>query len=323
MDYVRSKRIAVQYDLDDFEQALARAEASAASIPRVTAAVVEPTASYTLCGESVALVHDARKGETVAVRGQGIAPALATIDVFKQRGLDRIPTGPGPDWATLSGNGVDYPSPSRWYRFMKAVGRQFGGHPRRAGRHPGTHEIGFDSAADTVALRHTARNREGFARGALKAAQWIADKKGISIAMEPASRDAEVFCDAEAVHQILSNLLDNALKYTPDGGSIVVAARAPDDDFVEIEVRDTGIGIPHEELPRLFERFYRVDKARSRELGGTGLGLAIVKHLVRAQGGDIRVESQVNKGSTFAFTLPVQESASPISSKVQQELTIP
>ena len=77
--------------------------------------------------------------------------------------------------------------------------------------------------------------------------------------------------------------------------------------MLEVFVRDTGIGIPAEDQSRLFERFYRVDKARSRELGGTGLGLAIVKHLVRTHGGEVRVESELNKGSTFYFTLPMEE----------------
>jgi two-component system phosphate regulon sensor histidine kinase PhoR len=77
--------------------------------------------------------------------------------------------------------------------------------------------------------------------------------------------------------------------------------------MMEFFVRDTGIGIPEEDLPRLFERFYRVDKARSRELGGTGLGLSIVKHLVASHGGTMRVESHVHQGSTFAFTLPVNQ----------------
>jgi two-component system phosphate regulon sensor histidine kinase PhoR len=137
----------------------------------------------------------------------------------------------------------------------------------------------------------------------------IAEKKDIEISMEPAPRKAEVFCDSEAVHQIISNLLDNAIKYTPQGGQITVGAfqRPTDPAHYEIFVRDTGIGIPPDDLPRLFERFYRVDKARSRELGGTGLGLAIVKHLVQSQGGEVRVSSEVNKGSTFSFTLPVDD----------------
>jgi two-component system phosphate regulon sensor histidine kinase PhoR len=142
--------------------------------------------------------------------------------------------------------------------------------------------------------------------------------------VEPAA--AEVFCDAEAVHQILTNLLDNAIKYTPDGGTVTVGARqtgVPGDPACRVEfyVRDTGSGIPADDLPRLFERFYRVDKARSRALGGTGLGLAIVKHLARSQNGEVRVESQVDKGSTFFVSLPVQDWASSPAAPSQRELT--
>jgi two-component system phosphate regulon sensor histidine kinase PhoR len=131
---------------------------------------------------------------------------------------------------------------------------------------------------------------------------------------------AEVFCDAEAVHQILTNLLDNAIKYTPDGGIVTVGARQLGAS-VEFFVRDTGSGIPADDLPRLFERFYRVDKARSRALGGTGLGLAIVKHLARSQNGEVRVESQVDKGSTFFFTLPIQDLGLSDAAPIQKELT--
>ncbi|MDE3164315.1 MAG: PAS domain-containing sensor histidine kinase, partial [Acidobacteriota bacterium] len=140
----------------------------------------------------------------------------------------------------------------------------------------------------------------------------IAEKSQIRLFEDPAPDDALVFCDSEAVSQILSNLLDNAIKYTPAGGEITLGAR-PAGNMVEFFVRDTGIGIPPEDLPRLFERFYRVDKARSRELGGTGLGLSIVKHLVAAHNGTIRVESAPQKGSTFFFTLPVDESLLPVA----------
>lgn len=156
--------------------------------------------------------------------------------------------------------------------------------------------------------------------------QPLADKKQVEIVIEPAPADTEVFGDSEAVHQILSNLMDNALKYTPAGNKIYVGAHAlegSNPEKVEIYVRDTGIGIPEQELPRLFERFYRVDKARSRELGGTGLGLAIVKHLARAQGGEARVESVLNQGSTFIFTLPVHDLGLQESGAVQPELTTP
>jgi len=112
------------------------------------------------------------------------------------------------------------------------------------------------------------------------------------------------WCDEEAFLQILDNLLDNAVRYTPDGGKIEVNwGRGK--DFVIIEVRDNGVGIPEADLPRIFERFYRVDKARSKQLGGTGLGLSIVKHLAQAMNGTITATSQVGKGTSFTLQLPV------------------
>lgn len=111
------------------------------------------------------------------------------------------------------------------------------------------------------------------------------------------------WADEEAVDQILENLVDNALKYTPEGGRISVHWHA-DSDSVYLEVEDSGIGIPESDLPRIFERFYRVDKARSRELGGTGLGLAIVKHLVQALHGSVQAKSRVGEGTTFIVRLP-------------------
>jgi two-component system, OmpR family, phosphate regulon sensor histidine kinase PhoR len=116
-----------------------------------------------------------------------------------------------------------------------------------------------------------------------------------------------VRADREAIHQVFSNLIDNAMKYGRAGGRIVLGARPAKRGIefgVEFYVQDFGAGIPSEHLPRLFERFYRVDKARSRESGGTGLGLAIAKHIMLAHGGSIRAESELNHGSTFLFTLP-------------------
>lgn len=112
----------------------------------------------------------------------------------------------------------------------------------------------------------------------------------------------QVIGNREAMTQIADNLLSNAIKYTPDGGAVRLTLRQ-NKDGASFEVRDTGYGIPEDQLPRIFERFYRVDKARSRELGGTGLGLSIVKHLVAAMNGKVTVESQVGKGSAFAVTL--------------------
>jgi two-component system phosphate regulon sensor histidine kinase PhoR len=113
-----------------------------------------------------------------------------------------------------------------------------------------------------------------------------------------------VLADREAIHQVFSNLIGNAVKYGAAGGKIVLGARAVP-HAVEFFVRDFGAGIPSEHLPRLFERFYRVDKARSRESGGTGLGLAIAKHIMLAHGGSIRAESELAHGSTFLFRLPI------------------
>jgi two-component system phosphate regulon sensor histidine kinase PhoR len=111
------------------------------------------------------------------------------------------------------------------------------------------------------------------------------------------------WADRRAVEQILTNLLDNAAKYTHAGGHIEVRIE-PEPEHIRLEVRDDGIGIPKEDLPRIFERFYRVEKARSRDLGGTGLGLAIVKHLIQSMGGEIYVESELGRGSSFSILLP-------------------
>jgi two-component system phosphate regulon sensor histidine kinase PhoR len=113
-----------------------------------------------------------------------------------------------------------------------------------------------------------------------------------------------VKADRDRLAQILINLVDNAVKYTPAGGQVTVSAHAAPPGMVEITVRDTGVGIPAADLPRITERFYRVDKARSRELGGTGLGLAIVKHLVIVHGGELQIASELDKGTTVRFTLP-------------------
>src|SRR5207245_6020201 len=107
----------------------------------------------------------------------------------------------------------------------------------------------------------------------------------------------------EALAEILDNLVDNALKYTPARGTITLRWFAEDGQAI-LQVADTGVGIPEKDLPRIFERFYRVDKARSRELGGTGLGLSIVKHLVGAMRGTVRASSRLGEGTTFHVRLP-------------------
>jgi two-component system, OmpR family, phosphate regulon sensor histidine kinase PhoR len=132
----------------------------------------------------------------------------------------------------------------------------------------------------------------------------LAATRGVELSlMNTASSPVSV--DRDAIQQVFSNLIDNALKYGHTGKKILVGA-CETEEGVQFYVRDFGAGIPSDHLPRLFERFYRVDKARSRESGGTGLGLAIAKHVVRAHGGTIKAESELNHGSTFYFTLPRQ-----------------
>lgn len=129
-------------------------------------------------------------------------------------------------------------------------------------------------------------------------------KKNLRVENLMPEKIPQVQADAAQIVQVLVNLVDNAIKYTASGGSIAIFAKEAG-RFVQVEVRDSGIGIPDADLPRVFERFYRVDKARSRERGGTGLGLSIVKHIIQAHGGEVSVESRLGEGSTFRFTLPI------------------
>ena len=126
--------------------------------------------------------------------------------------------------------------------------------------------------------------------------------KGVVLLVKSTSRDTQVLGDEDGLVQMLNNLVDNALKYTPAGGQVTIDWNAKGEQ-VCISVQDSGIGIPADHLARVFERFYRVDKARSRELGGTGLGLSIVKHLAQSLGGSVSVESRLGEGSTFTITL--------------------
>jgi len=130
-----------------------------------------------------------------------------------------------------------------------------------------------------------------------------AKTKAIEIRKDLPKQLPKVLMDDTAIAQVLLNLVDNAIKYNKISGSVLISAK-DEGHSVKVFVQDTGIGIPQEDLPRIFERFYRVDKARSRELGGTGLGLSIVKHIVSAHQGDVFVESTPGRGSTLSFTLP-------------------
>ena len=170
-----------------------------------------------------------------------------------------------------------------------------------------------------------------------------AERGGVKLLQEFPPELPMLLGDSDRLQQVLLNLIDNAIKYTPAGGIVTVAAetvQSPDStvrilqsqgqnpgemeidvelegEWIEVTVADTGCGIPETEIPRLTQRFYRVDKARSRKLGGTGLGLAIVKHIVQAHGGSLHIESQLNQGTTVRLFLPLSapysESASPLA----------
>ncbi len=129
-----------------------------------------------------------------------------------------------------------------------------------------------------------------------------AKDKGIGITAEIPEDLPKVRGDRDRLEQVVVNLLDNAIKYTPSGGSVRLKARSAGGG-VSVDIEDTGIGIPEDDMPRIFERFYRVDKARSRELEGTGLGLAIVKHIIQGHNGKLHVKSTLGEGSTFSFSI--------------------
>jgi two-component system phosphate regulon sensor histidine kinase PhoR len=130
----------------------------------------------------------------------------------------------------------------------------------------------------------------------------VAEERRVELAAAPTPALPRVLVDPDQLKQILANLLDNALKYTEPGGRVELSAESWKGG-ARVTVRDTGVGIPETDLPRVFERFYRVDKARERSVGGTGLGLSIVKHLVEANGGEVSVESRQPGGTSFRFTL--------------------
>lgn len=170
----------------------------------------------------------------------------------------------------------------------------------------GEQKLATAPASASEILRETAANLTDLAK-----------QRGIALEID-SSPDVEVLADRDAVQQVFNNLIENALNYASSGRRIVMGA-AEANGSVEFYVRDFGPGIASEHLPRLFERFYRVDKARSRETGGTGLGLAIVKHIILNHGGIVRAESQLGHGTTFRFTLPL---AQPNSHDIHSPVTL-
>jgi len=147
-------------------------------------------------------------------------------------------------------------------------------------------------------------NFADLARQAVRAGQVTAEEKGQDLDAELPDTEVMVWGDRQNLSQLLDNLIDNAIKYTPNDGSITVKV-SKDDENAILQVTDTGIGISPQFQQRVFERFYRVDKARSQSLGGTGLGLSIVKNIAEKHGGSIDVKSQLGSGSSFTIKLPL------------------
>jgi two-component system, OmpR family, phosphate regulon sensor histidine kinase PhoR len=199
---------------------------------------------------------------------------------------------------TLLGGALDEPEHAR--RFLEVAFR----HTERLGRLLNDLTDLSNIELGKVSLRLTPTPLKPVVDSVVEIVEAKARDGGVTLTAEAAG-GLMVHADHDRLAQILINLVDNAVKYTPAGGAVSVRARALDGGRVELAVSDTGVGIPHADLPRITERFYRVDKARSRELGGTGLGLAIVKHLVLAHGGELAVESEEGQGTTVRVTLPV------------------
>jgi two-component system, OmpR family, phosphate regulon sensor histidine kinase PhoR len=169
-------------------------------------------------------------------------------------------------------------------------------------------------------LRRTAVEAGVVIGAALEVLHGKAEQREVTLEEQIAPGLPALDADQDRLEQAVLNLVDNAIKYTPRGGRVTVRARALAADevpevlrrsdgpgFCELVVADTGVGVPPDDLPRLTERFYRVDKARSRELGGTGLGLAIVKHIVQAHGGALQIQSELGKGTTVRLVLPTHD----------------
>ncbi len=161
--------------------------------------------------------------------------------------------------------------------------------------------------AGTLKLVCQAENIAGLINQTVTVVQAKALAKGLTISAVLSEMLPLVNIDAHRISQVLRNLLENAIAYTASGGSITVAVKRQDNRMIEVSVTDTGQGIPAEELPFIFERFYRVDKSRTRATGGSGLGLTIARRLVEAHGGKITAQSEQGKGSRFSFTLPALE----------------
>jgi two-component system phosphate regulon sensor histidine kinase PhoR len=199
---------------------------------------------------------------------------------------------------TLLGGALEEPENAR--RFLEIVFR----HTERLGRLVNDLTDLSNIELGKVALRIEPTAVDEVVESVLTIIEPRAEQGQVGLRADLPADLPRVRADRDRLAQILINLVDNGVKYTPAGGRVTVTAAVRDRGMIEIAVADTGVGIPPADLARVTERFYRVDRARSRELGGTGLGLAIVKHLVIAHGGDLRIESEPERGTTVRLTIP-------------------
>jgi two-component system, OmpR family, phosphate regulon sensor histidine kinase PhoR len=199
---------------------------------------------------------------------------------------------------TLLGGAID--DPQNRGRFLEIILE----HSRRLARLTEDLLMLSKMDAERLELEFSRIGVPQFIESCVETVQHRASERDLRISVNMPQRLPDIAGDRRRLAEVLQNLLDNALQYTLSGGLIMVSAEAAEDEVV-FTVSDTGIGIPRADQPRIFERFYRVDVARSREVGGTGLGLSIAKHLVDAHGGRIWVESEVGRGSQFHFSVPI------------------
>ncbi|RKY90160.1 MAG: hypothetical protein DRQ01_09625, partial [Ignavibacteriae bacterium] len=159
--------------------------------------------------------------------------------------------------------------------------------------------------AGRLKLETTCSNIVTFAKGVAMSFESLAERKDIMLKVKSVNDNIELYFDNEKMEKVFTNLLSNAFKFTPEGGKVTISLIETDNNSVEIKIKDTGIGIPEEELPKLFDRFYQVDSSHTRERGGTGLGLALTKELVELHQGSIKVESEEKKWTEITVTLPL------------------
>jgi two-component system, OmpR family, phosphate regulon sensor histidine kinase PhoR len=209
---------------------------------------------------------------------------------------------------TLLGGAID--DPQNRTRFLEIILE----HSRRLARLTEDLLMLSKMDAERLELEIHAINVRQLIEGCVETSQHRATEKQLQVSMSTPASLPEIAGDRRRIAEVLQNLLDNAVQYTLPGGKIVLSAAAKGHEVV-LTVADTGIGIPRADQPRIFERFYRVDVARSREAGGTGLGLSIAKHLVEAHGGRLWVESEVGQGSKFHFSVPIYEAEQAIADR--------